>query len=380
MKRASSRQSDAEHAPCKGSSYEINSQLSVGWIAKSLISWFDERGRELPWRSDRTPWGSLVSEFMLQQTQLARVVDHWPRFMAKFPSPRHLASSEESRALSAWEGLGYYRRVRLLRNAAMMIVREHSGATPTSVSALQGLPGVGRYTAGAVASIVAGERAPIVDANVVRVFLRLGGVSRSADDRLAVQWCWNQAERFAEVSRSPGVSNEALMELGGTVCTRRSPNCSACPLQKCCKARAEDMTEAIPLPKRRAVRSRVYMFTALSVSSRGLLLEQRSPSGLWGSMWQPPTVESATKLSHASVAKAFGLSSAELHVRDRVLFQTTHRAVEFHIFDASRSPSSFPKSAMKLPRKCVRWKDLPAHALSSPLRTLVAGLAIEREQ
>lgn len=348
--------------------------MNVEWIASRLTTWFDKHARELPWRSERTAWGALVSEAMLQQTQLARVVEYWPRFMRQFPTPKKLAQSEESTALAAWEGLGYYRRVRHLRMAAAIIVREHSGVTPTARASLEALPGVGRYTAGAVASIVAGEPAPIVDANVARVFLRLAGVARAANDAESMRWCWSEAERYAKATSRPGVANEALMEFGGTICTPRSPRCGECPLRKQCVAFANGTTADIPVPKQKPARTRIYMSIALAQSSRGVLLEQRAADGLWGAMWQPPTVESAKRLARAGVAKAFGLVSDELCSREQFVFKTTHREVEFQVFDTTRAPSKFPKSLHVRSRKHVRWSELDSHALSSPMRALMRSL------
>ncbi len=312
---------------------------------------------------------------MLQQTQLGRVVERWPRFMARFPTPQRLAQGSEVTALAAWEGLGYYRRVRMLRAAAMKIVQEHSGSTPTSRASLESLPGVGRYTAGAVASIVSGEREPIVDANVARVFLRIGGIAKSATDSGALRWCWDEATRLAQCSLKPGVSNEALMELGGTICTPRAPSCEACPLRKMCRARREGTADTIPLPKRQSIRSRVYMSVVLSRDSRGVLLEQRAATGLWSSMWQPPTVESAKSMARASVARSLGLERDELHATSRFDFQTTHRTVEFRIFESSRLPSKFPAPSDGVTRKFILWKDAQRVAVSSPLRALLSSLA-----
>lgn len=356
--------------------------LAVREVSQTLSRWFILNARDLPWRRTRTPWGALVSEVMLQQTQLARVVEYWPAFMKRFPSPKKLAGSDESVALAAWQGLGYYRRVRLLRAAAAEIVQEHSGETPSDRVALEALPGVGRYTAGAVASIVSGHAEAIVDANVARVFLRIGGVERAANDRAVMRWCWSQAERFAESSAKPGVANEALMEFGGRICTPKAPRCSECPLQKRCKAYADESVANIPVPKQKAARVRVYMAVALAMDTRSVVLEQRGAKGMWGSMWQPPSIETAKPLTRSSAAKALGVSVHSLRARETFTFHATHREIVFQIYDASLAPSKFPPRLETtrgdaLPRVVVGLREISSHAMSSPMRALFARIRLD---
>lgn len=235
---------------------------------------------------------------MLQQTQVARVVPAFERFMARFPSPKSLAGAGERELLAHWQGLGYYRRARLLQSAARMVVERHGGRVPTDAASLIELPGVGRYVAGAIASIVGGERAPIVDGNVTRVLLRIHGKEDAPDERATVAWLWEEATRWAMQADDPGIANEALMELGATVCTPRAPRCGGCPLRNGCAARAAGNAAAIPAPKRRApakesARPQVRMATLVAVRGGRIAVERRPLRGLWGGLWQTPMTGSA---------------------------------------------------------------------------------------
>ena len=261
-----------------------------------MEEWFGSAARDLPWRRDRSPWHALVSEVMLQQTQVSRVVPAFERFVRRFPGPAALARAPERDVLAHWQGLGYYRRARLLHAAAKRVVEAHRGVVPTDAQLLRELPGVGRYVAGAIASIVAGAREPIVDGNVTRVMLRLHGCSHAPDEPSTLRWLWDRAQEWVDGARDPSAANEGLMELGATVCTPRSPRCAECPLAANCVARRQGNVDAIPAPKRKAPaaaaqRRRITMSTLVAVHRGRVALEQRSGRGLWAGMWQTPTRE-----------------------------------------------------------------------------------------
>jgi A/G-specific adenine glycosylase len=233
---------------------------------------------------------------MLQQTQVSRVVPAFERFVRRFPSATDLAQASEGEVLAHWQGLGYYRRARLLHAAARHVAERHGGEVPTDVSALRELPGVGRYVAGAIASIVARAREPIVDGNVARVMLRLHGRAVAPDDPATVKWLWSRAQEWVDESRDPSAANEGLMELGATICTPRSARCGECPLAGRCAARRSGSVAEIPSPKRsaRAVRKRrgrIEMSTLIAVHRGRIAMEQRPDTGLWAGLWQTPTRE-----------------------------------------------------------------------------------------
>lgn len=279
---------------------------------------------------------------MLQQTQVSRVIEKYSAFIARFPTVSDLAHACEDEVLGMWSGLGYYRRARNLHAAARLIVRDHAGRVPSVVDALLTLPGVGRYTAGAIASIAFDEPAPIVDGNVARVLLRVHGKPVASDDPSVREWLWEQAQGLVEAAESPGVFNEGLMELGAMVClpAPNRPKCEACPLSThahpsgVCRAQEEGSQSDIPLAKKRAERTSVECVTAVVVRSDGaVLLEQRPADGMWGSMWQPPTLEGIAKRhTKAALASHVGLHASDLKRLGSFEFVATHRRMVFTIY------------------------------------------------
>ncbi len=306
-------------------------------MARAIESWFERAARPLPWRiSPRDPYLSLVSEFMLQQTQVARVLEKFGPFIERFPTVRELAGAREQQVLSLWSGLGYYRRARLLHAAARSIVAEHAGVVPRDVPTLRTLPGVGRYTAGAIASIVHGLAEPIVDGNVSRVLLRVHGRDGASDDPAAVAWAWERAEAMARAARSPALVNEGLMELGAVICTPRAPRCAECPLAALCIARRDGRQDEIPRPKAAARRRTLAIETVLLRDPRGRVLVQRRPArGMWASMWQAPTLERqgpAWSRAEARRRLEAWLGVGGLRVVDQFDHGTSHRDVRVRVW------------------------------------------------
>jgi A/G-specific adenine glycosylase len=217
----------------------VETRLAASWSGKdlsafhrTLLRWYDAHRRDLPWRRTRDPYRIWLSEIMLQQTRVAAVFEHYRLFLKRFPTLRVLATADESSVLAAWSGLGYYRRARMLRQCAQQIVKDHGGRFPQSSTDLQTLPGIGRYTAAAIASIAFDEPVAVVDGNVERVLQRLAGSS------LTAKQTWERAQSLLVASR-PGDFNQAMMELGATVCTPRQPKCATCPIRKWCVTQGE---------------------------------------------------------------------------------------------------------------------------------------------
>jgi len=262
-------------------------------IALPLAQWFQRSARPLPWRTTpRDPYRSLVSELMLQQTQVSRVLEKFQPFVRRFSTIHALAQAAESDVLAEWSGLGYYRRARLLHAAAKCVVENFAGRIPLDITELRSIPGVGRYTAGALASIVFDRPEPIVDGNVVRVLSRVHARNGAADEPSTIKWCWDHATIIASSSALPALTNEGMMELGATVCTPRNPRCEACPLRDLCVAHRTGRQSEIPRPKRAATRRTIQHASVLILDRRGrVLIEQRPARGLWASMWQTPTLE-----------------------------------------------------------------------------------------
>jgi len=248
---------------------------------RSLLAWYDLHRRNLPWRFNRDPYRVWLSEIMLQQTRVAAVIEHYHEFLRRFPTVEKLAASREASVLAAWSGLGYYRRARMMHATAKVIVREHGGKFPATVEALRALPGVGRYTAAAIASIAFDEPVAVVDGNVERVLQRVAG------KRLAGEELWTAANLLLDATR-PGDFNQAMMELGAVVCTPRAPGCLTCPVAKLCATRGElaQGVKAAPQKKRE-------IHYALDCKNRAVFLAQRARDvALMPGMWELPQLTS----------------------------------------------------------------------------------------
>ena len=204
-------------------------------IRGKLLCWYDEAGRDLPWRHTRDPYAVWVSEVMLQQTRVETVIPYYERFLESFPTARALAEADEDTVLSHWSGLGYYRRARLLHQGVREVVAEYGGEVPEDADARRALPGVGRYTAGAIGSIAFDKEEPVVDGNVTRVLARLLRIKKPIGSSATTNQLWEEAARLVPGER-PGDLNQALMELGATLCTPTKPRCLICPLTDACTA------------------------------------------------------------------------------------------------------------------------------------------------
>jgi len=272
----------------------------------ALLDFFDARARPLPWRETSDPYAIWVSEIMLQQTRVETVIPYWERWMALFPDVEALAAAAESEVLKAWEGLGYYSRARNLRAGAAVVRDRFGGRLPEAPEALREVPGIGPYTAGAVASIAYGVATPAVDGNVRRVLARLFDEPKPTD-----AWLRDRARELVDPDR-PGDFNQALMELGATVCTPRSPTCTGCPVATACAARAAGTVEERPAPKqRKPVPERVFAVRVDVVVGAGgrwkVRMRQRPSEGLLGGMWEFPSEE----LADASRGGAPGVEVSE---------------------------------------------------------------------
>lgn len=239
-----------------------------------LLDWYDCNRRDLPWRRTADPYRVWISEIMLQQTRVGAVLDHYARFLRRFPTVKKLAAATESQVLALWSGLGYYRRARLLHAAARVIVNQPQEQLPRTAEGWRELPGIGRYTAAAIASIAFGEAAAVVDGNVERVLRRLAGTSKTA--------AWDVAEELLSPAR-PGDFNQAMMELGATVCLPANPKCGECPWHKFCASRGAD-----DRPARTARRAATASYTLHQRRGRILLSRRGGDESLMPSMWELP--------------------------------------------------------------------------------------------
>lgn len=276
-------------------------------VAPALIEWHAHSGRhDLPWQQNRTPYRVWVSEIMLQQTQVSTVIPYYERFMNRFPDVRALADAPIDDVLHLWAGLGYYARARNLHRAAVVIRDEHGGEFPREFEVVSALPGIGRSTAGAILALSCGLRFPILDGNVRRVLARYFGIEGSPSDRQTIETLWALSERCTPASKVD-VYTQAIMDLGATVCTRRNPSCSSCPLTKNCNARQTGRQHALPAPRVARERPTRHVFMLVAMREDGsVMLERRPETGVWGGLWCLPEFnsESDARLYAAKVLRA----------------------------------------------------------------------------
>jgi A/G-specific adenine glycosylase len=264
--------------------------LDESWkrnFRRRLLVWYRRHRRELPWRDSADPYRVWLSEIMLQQTQVATVVAYFHRFVEALPTVNELAAADEQQVLRLWEGLGYYRRARQLHKAAQQIVELHGGRFPSEIDQVRALPGIGRYTAGAITSIAFGARQPILEANTIRLLSRLIGYRADVSKAAGQKRLWEVAETILP-QKQVGDFNQGLMELGAKLCTPRNPSCDVCPVSELCVAKQLNLQDEIPL-LRKPVKFEEVHEAAVVVRRRGkILLCQYREGGRWAGLWDFP--------------------------------------------------------------------------------------------
>jgi A/G-specific adenine glycosylase len=367
---------------------------SLPEFTRRLLKWYGAARRTLPWRVNGVvqstrrpalpdPYHVLVSEAMLQQTQVATVIPYFNRFIARFPTLTALAEADEQEVLRFWQGLGYYSRARNLRAAACRVIADHGGAIPCDVARLLELPGVGRYTAGAVASLAFDRRAPILDGNVARVLCRLDRIESDPRGRETQQLLWRRAEGILPARRA-GDFNSALMELGATVCTPRAPQCLLCPVRGHCEAYAGGVQERIPAPRKAKPTPLLRRWTFCIERPGGeWLIEQRPATGRWAGLWQfitVPAPEPTDATVQDSIAPAMGLLPVKVGLMRRIGTIThglTHRRYQIDVF-RGRAAGRGALQDRDRPRAWTTLERLGEFPLSRPhlrIAELLAGRA-----
>jgi A/G-specific adenine glycosylase len=252
-----------------------------------ILEWYAGNGRKLSWRGNTDPYAVWISEIMLQQTRVAAVLPYFERWMKQFPTVRELAATDEQSVLSLWEGLGYYSRARSLYQTAGILIRDFGGELPHDLASLRSLPGIGRYTAGAIASIAFGMDTATLDGNQKRILARVYNIDEVANEATGEKILWGIVERIMPKGRA-GDFNQAMMDLGSMVCLPRKPLCMLCPILKLCKAQALGLQEQRPVLRRKAVVPH-HTVTAAVIRRKGkVLLAKRPAGGLLGGMWEFP--------------------------------------------------------------------------------------------
>ena len=305
-------------------------------IQHRLLQWFRKQGRDLPWRRNRNPFRIWISEIMLQQTQVDTVIPYYQRFLKIFPTVEVLAKADLSRVLKIWEGLGYYSRARHLHQAAKRIVGEFNGKIPERLNDLLSLPGIGRTTAGAILSIAHNKEAPILDGNVKRVLSRVYTVSTPLRDLRTESLLWTLSESLIPKGHA-GSFNEALMDLGATVCTAKKPSCSLCPLRYLCRAKAIGDPERYPTKAKKKKIPHVNGVSAVIVRDGKVLLQQRPPKGFSGGLWEFPNwrVQGEKSRSRRLLKGIKEERNLSVAVKDRIgIFEQTysHFKLTLHVY------------------------------------------------
>lgn len=318
---------------------------------KALVAWFKKSGRDLPWRRTRDPYAILVSEIMLQQTQVVTVIDYFELWMKRFPDFASLAAAPEADVLAQWQGLGYYSRARNLHRAAQIVMRDHSGKIPPSPDEIRRLPGIGRYTAGAVATFAFDASTPIVDANIARVLARLFNMRAPVDSTAGREALWTHASAL-QPEHSAGLFNSAIMELGALVCAPRSPKCPGCPVKKFC--RASD-PESLPVKKARRKTIALEENCAWITRKDRILLEQQT-GPRWRGLWKLP-------LLHKKIFPAPLL---------QITYPFTHHKVTLAVHAAP------PPAVAVLPLCWFKLDDLAQVAIAAPHRRAIGQLTPRR--
>jgi A/G-specific adenine glycosylase len=298
-------------------------------LGATLLAWYRRSSRDLPWRRTRDPYAIWVSETMLQQTRVETVLPYYERFLRELPDVASLAEAPEEQVLSLWSGLGYYRRARMLHAAAKTVAEQLGGRLPEEVEQLRQLEGVGAYTAGALASIAFGKRAALVDGNVARVLSRLFALESDVKTAAGIAAVWAVAERLvALVDGPPGDWNQALMELGATVCTPGEPRCAECPVSIGCRARSLGIAARLPRASAKKKPTSVRRVALVVASADHVVLARRRPAGLFAGLWEPPAADGDDPVP---LAAQLGIPQKRLRPSGHVVHVLSHRRLEIAI-------------------------------------------------
>jgi A/G-specific adenine glycosylase len=332
-------------------------------LRAALHRWFGANRRELPWRRHRTAYRVWIAEVMLQQTQVATVVPYYRRFLDRFPSLQSLSRARLPQVLALWKGLGYYSRARNLHRAARQMARS---GFPRTAQLLRELPGFGPYTSAAVASLAFGEPVPVVDGNVSRVLCRLRAIRDPPGRPGREQRLWAIAASLLDRQR-PGAFNEALMELGALVCTPADPLCECCPLSTLCEARRRGLTDSIPPPRVRPVRTRLDLACAVVIKEGALLLARRPEQGLFGGLWELPSVVVGPG-SAPRALQALGMKPVDRRAFAIVRRTLTHRELTLRLFRCGAPGGAL---AGYLEQRYVRRERIAGLAISSAMAAAI---------
>lgn len=341
-------------------------------FSQAVLDWYDRHGRkDLPWQQAITPYRVWVSEIMLQQTQVSTVLGYFDRFMSALPTVQALAAAPEDEVLHLWTGLGYYTRARNLQKTAQIIVNQYAGEFPRNVEALTELPGIGRSTAGAIASLSMEVRAPILDGNVKRVLARYVAQEGYPGEPKVAKQLWDIAERLTPERRVNNYT-QAMMDLGATLCTRSKPSCLLCPLQTGCQAHLLGLEIRYPIPKpRKALPQKRAVMPMLANHENAILLYRRPASGLWGGLWSLPELENLQALEPLASQHALQLGERKPLTELIHTFSHFQLTIEPWLVSVTAAPSNVAEADWL-------WYNLatpPRLGLAAPVKKLLKRAA-----
>jgi A/G-specific adenine glycosylase len=381
-----------------GNSLNLKPKTKNSKLVALLLDWFSANARDMPWRNTRDPYAIWVSEIMLQQTQVKTVIPFWNRWMRELPTIEAAANAPSAKIHKLWEGLGYYTRVRNLQKAAQAIVEQHDGKFPERFEDILALPGIGRYTAGAICSIAFNQPMPILDGNVIRVLTRIFGIAENPKEKATNARLWKQAEDLVKETNSGRDSalhcpdaaarrpyqnnscshlNQSLMELGALVCTPRNPQCLICPVQKLCVAFRENHIEELPnLGKRETATAR--HFIAFAVERNGKFLVRQRPAGVVNAhLWEFPNVEvNGDKLSAQEIFKAeFGCVPEKCSPLTTIKHSITRYRITLEAFAVESKIQSVNAGVWKTPAQMQQLAFTAAHKklASAAVKSILSG-------
>ena len=352
-------------------------KTDIEFIQQKLLSWFTEHQRALPWREDYNPYQVWISEIMLQQTQVKTVLPYFERWMGELPTIRSVAEADEDRILKLWEGLGYYSRARNIQKAARQIMEKHGGQFPSGYDDILALPGVGKYTACAIASIAFNQDLPVVDGNVIRVLSRLFLYAKNTRLPEAEKQMWRWAKDILPKGEAR-YFNQALMEFGALQCTPAATDCSPCPLRSRCQAYKKGLVGKLPDRGPKKELKNIKIAIAVIKKDGKVFIQKRPPTGLMAGLWEFPggkaeKGESALKALHREIAEELGISISNVRRIKKIRHAYTSYKVDLHCFEADYESGEIELKAAT-DCKWVSVSELRDYPFPAANVELIAGL------
>lgn len=333
---------------------------------KQLELWYRSHSRSLPWRLTQDPYKIWISEIMLQQTTVQAVIPYYEQWLAKFPNIQSLAQSSLDEVLRSWQGLGYYARARNIHKAAQKIQKDYHGIFPRDPQAIRSLPGIGRYTANAIASAAFGQAVPAVDVNLTRVIMRLFHIQKPPEDAKVLETIWRKAQSLVE-SSDPRIFNQAMMDLGASLCSVKRPACLICPVQDFCQSAKSRDAESIPPPKKKKAFKSITVAAAVLWNKGRVYIQQRPAHGLFGGLWEFPggkcqKGENILQCLRREIKEETGFLLSRIQPYQAIRHSYTSFKVKLHIFEARPRQT---RSRYQGRWKWVRVQELSSYAFPS---------------